>query len=219
MSEFSRELQATAEFNYPESLDAFSQNIPMAWVTKAVKETGRATVRKRRFPAEQAVWLVLGIGLMRNRSINDVCDKLDLAFPDAKGELPSLASSRISKARHRIGVEPLRLLFHTTATEWEKEDTTYSVCGLKILCVDGTQFKVPETGDNQQLGYASGKATFPSVLALTLMSARTHLISDVAFGPITQSEMSYAQQLVGSAPENTLTLFDRGFLSAELFQS
>ncbi|RKE93332.1 IS4 family transposase [Xenorhabdus ehlersii] len=219
MSEFSRELQATAEFNYPESLDAFSQNIPMAWVTKAVKETGRATVRKRRFPAEQAVWLVLGIGLMRNRSINDVCDKLDLAFPDAKGELPSLASSRISKARHRIGVEPLRHLFHTTATEWEKEDTTYSVCGLKILCVDGTQFKVPETGDNQQLGYASGKATFPSVLAVTLMSARTHLISDVAFGPITQSEMSYAQQLVGSAPENTLTLFDRGFLSAELFQS
>ncbi|MDE9483379.1 transposase domain-containing protein, partial [Xenorhabdus bovienii] len=118
MSEFSRELQATAEFNYPESLDAFSQNIPMAWVIEAVKETGRATVRKRRFPAEQAVWLVLGIGLMRNRSINDVCDKLELAFPDAK-----------------IGVEPLRHLFHTTATEWEKEDTTYSTCGLKILCV------------------------------------------------------------------------------------
>nr|WP_197056400.1 transposase domain-containing protein [Xenorhabdus indica] len=71
--------------NYPESLDAFSQNIPMEWVTEVVKETGRATVRKRRFPAEQAVWLVPGIGLMRNRSINDVCDKLDLAFPDAKG--------------------------------------------------------------------------------------------------------------------------------------
>ncbi|MDE9496088.1 IS4 family transposase [Xenorhabdus bovienii] len=219
MSEFSRELQATAEFNYPESMDAFSQNIPMAWVIEAVKETGRATVQKRRFPAEQAVWLVLGIGLMRNRSINDVCDKLELAFPDAKGELPSLASSSISKARHHIGVEPLRHLFHTTATEWEKEDTPYSTCGLKILCVDGTQFKVPETRDNQQLGYASGKATFPSVLAVTLMSARTHLISDVSFGPITQSEISYAQQLVGSAPENTLTLFDRGFFSAELFQT
>ncbi|PHM69735.1 IS4 family transposase [Xenorhabdus kozodoii] len=191
----------------------------MEWVTEAVKETGRATVRKRRFPAEQAVWLVLGIGLMRNRSINEVCDKLDLAFPDAKGELPLLASSSISKARYRIGVEPLRHLFHTTATEWEKEEANYATCGLKILCVDGTQFKVPDTGDNQQLGYASGKATFPSVLAVTLMSARTHLISDVAFGPITQSEISYAQQLVGSVPENTLTLFDRGFLSAELFQA
>ncbi|WP_188923352.1 IS4 family transposase, partial [Shewanella saliphila] len=46
-----------------------------------------------------------------------------------------------------------------------------------------------------------------------------HLISDAAFGPITNSEISYAQQLVGSAPDNSLTLFDRGFMSAELFES
>lgn len=43
------------------------------------------------------------------------------------------------------------------------------------------------------------------------MSTRTHLISDAAYGPITQSEIHYAQQLVGSAPEHSLTLFDRGF--------
>ncbi len=60
MSEFSRELQLTAEFNYPESMDPFRKNIPLAWISQAVKQTGRATVRKRRFPAEQAVWLVLG---------------------------------------------------------------------------------------------------------------------------------------------------------------
>ncbi|WP_408673047.1 hypothetical protein [Xenorhabdus cabanillasii] len=29
----------------------------------------------------------------------------------------------MTQARHRIGVEPLRHLFHTTATVWEKEDT------------------------------------------------------------------------------------------------
>ncbi len=31
MSEFSRELQATATLNYPESINAFSKNIPMEW--------------------------------------------------------------------------------------------------------------------------------------------------------------------------------------------
>ncbi|WNJ95695.1 IS4 family transposase [Vibrio ruber] len=219
MSEFSRELQIAAEFHYPESIDSFQKNIPIEWISEAVKQTGRAAVRKRRFPAEQAVWLVLGIGLMRNRSISDVCDKLELAFPDSKGELPPLATSSIVKARQRIGFEPLRYLFHTTATEWEKEDTATSVCGLKVLSVDGTQFRVPETKDNQQFGYRSATSTFPSVLAVTLTSTRTHLVSDVAFGPITNSEISYAQQLVGSAPDNSLTLFDRGFLSAELFQS
>ncbi|MBD1560038.1 IS4 family transposase, partial [Vibrio sp. S9_S30] len=219
MSEFSLELQATAEFQLSESIDSFRKNIPVEWISEAVQQTGRAAVRKRRFPAEQAIWLVLGIGLMRNRSICDVCDKLELAFPDSKGELPPLATSSIVKARQRVGYEPLRYLFYTTASQWEKEGEPNEVCGLKVLSVDGTQFKTPETPDNQQLGYATGKATFPSVLAVTLMSTRTHLISDAAFGPITNSEISYAQQLVGSAPDNTLTLFDRGFLSAELFEA
>ena len=58
---------------------------------------------------------------MRNRSISDVCDKLELALSDAKGELPPLATSSIVKARQPIGYEPLRYLFHTTASKWETE--------------------------------------------------------------------------------------------------
>ncbi|MGI2174325.1 transposase domain-containing protein, partial [Shewanella ulleungensis] len=53
MSEFSLELQATAEFHFPESIDSFRKNIPIEWVSEAVNQTGRAAVRKRRFPAEQ----------------------------------------------------------------------------------------------------------------------------------------------------------------------
>ncbi|WP_198006570.1 transposase domain-containing protein [Vibrio sp. RC586] len=70
---------------------------------EAVKQTGRASLRKRRFPAEQAVWLVLGIGLLRNRSIQRVCDQLELAFPEAKGELPPLVTSSIIKGREKLG--------------------------------------------------------------------------------------------------------------------
>ncbi|WP_299694666.1 transposase domain-containing protein [uncultured Vibrio sp.] len=60
MSEFSLELQATAELQISESIDSFRKNIPVEWISEAVQQTGRAAVRKRRFPAEQAVWLVLG---------------------------------------------------------------------------------------------------------------------------------------------------------------
>ncbi|MEZ9847221.1 transposase domain-containing protein, partial [Vibrio breoganii] len=57
MSEFSKELQVTAEFCNDHHIDAFSKHIPLEWVEEAVKQTGKASVRKRRFPAEQAVWL------------------------------------------------------------------------------------------------------------------------------------------------------------------
>lgn len=74
MSEFSKELQVTAEFCQEHHLNAFAKYIPQAWEEEAVRQTGRASVRKRRFPAEQAVWLVLGIGLLRDRSIQMVCE-------------------------------------------------------------------------------------------------------------------------------------------------
>ncbi|GAB3520246.1 IS4 family transposase [Photobacterium alginatilyticum] len=219
MSEFSKELQITAEFCQDHYIDAFSKHIPVEWIEEAVQQTGKASVRRRRFPAEQAVWLVLGIGLLRNRSIQDVCDKLELAFPDAKGELPPLATSSIIKGKEKLGFEPLRYLFKLTASQWEKQHKFDEVCGLKVLSVDGTQFKAQNTPSNQEFGFAQRSASFPSVLAVTLMSTRSHVLSDAAFGPVSNSEIHYAQQLVGSAPDNSLTLFDRGFMSAELFMS
>lgn len=219
MSEFSKELLVTAEFCQSQDIDVFAKHVPMDWVAEAVQQTGRASLRTRRFPAEQAVWLVLGIGLMRNRSIQQVCDTLSLAFPDAKGELPPLATSSIIKAKEKLGSEPMRYLFKTTAAQWETQCEFDEIAGLKLLSVDGTYFKTHNTEENHHFGFAQSTASFPSVLAVTLMSTRSHLLSDAAFGPVTHSEIHYAQQLVGSAPEHSLTLFDRGFMSAELLIS
>ncbi|HAS6172706.1 TPA: IS4 family transposase, partial [Vibrio vulnificus] len=219
MSEFSKELQVTAEFCHERPIDVFNKHIPLEWVEEAVQQTGRVSLRKRRLPAEQAVWLVLGIGLQRNRSIQDVCDKLELAFPDVEGELTPMATSSIIKGKERLGDKPMRYLFKTTAQQWEQQAEFDEVCGLKLLSVDGTYFKTHNTEENQHFGFAQKGASFPSVLAVTLMSTRSHLLSDAAFGPVTNSEISYAQQLVGSVPDDSLTLFDRGFTSAELFTS
>ena len=219
MSEFIKELHLTSEFCQEREIDAFTKHIPLEWIEEAVTQTGKASVRKRRFPAEQAVWLVLGIGLLRNRSIPEVCDKLELAFPDAKGELPPLATSSIIKGKEKLGAEPMKYLFKHTAAHWEQSHSFDEVCGLKILSVDGTHFKTQDTPSNRHFGYAQSTANFPSVLPVTLMSTRTHLISDASFGPVSNSEIHYAQQLVGSAPDCSLTLFDRGFFSAELFTS
>ena len=53
------------------------------WIAMALNATGKATLRKRRLPAEQVMWLILGIGLYRKRSIADVAAKLDLALSTA----------------------------------------------------------------------------------------------------------------------------------------
>ena len=65
----------------PGELGHFQQHIDDEWIAEALASTGTATLRRRRLPAEQVVWLVIGMALMRNESIDRVVDFLDLALP------------------------------------------------------------------------------------------------------------------------------------------
>jgi hypothetical protein len=54
-------------------LDTFATSLDAALVTQALEATGTASVRRRKLPAERAVWLILGMALLRDRSIQAVC--------------------------------------------------------------------------------------------------------------------------------------------------
>ena len=99
----------------PDRFDDVRRHIDREWVEQALQATGTATLRRRRLPAEQVVWLVIGMALLRNRSIEDVVDKLDLALP---GQSSTVAKSAIAKARARLGDEPMEWLFKRCAQEW-----------------------------------------------------------------------------------------------------
>lgn len=101
-----RSLAEVAAFT-PEKFDDVRRNVPQEWVEQALQATGTATVRKRRLPAIQVVWLVIGMALFRNLAIVEIVDKLDLALPDRA----PVAASAVPKARARLGAEPLAWLF------------------------------------------------------------------------------------------------------------
>ena len=81
-----------------------------------MEATGTATLRRRRLPAEQVIWLVLGMALLRDRPIAEVVSKLDLALPGKDGS-PVVAPSSVAQARQmeRIAaqakVPPSRISF------------------------------------------------------------------------------------------------------------
>ena len=95
-------LASTAAVPRPEKFGAFAKHLPHEWIEQALQATGSATVRKRRLPAEQVVWLVLGMALFRDRSIVEIVDKLDLALPGV-GEAP-IAPSAVPQARAWLSV-------------------------------------------------------------------------------------------------------------------
>ncbi|MGC5810002.1 DDE transposase, partial [Ralstonia pseudosolanacearum] len=55
--------------------------------------------------------------------------------------------------------------------------------------------------------------------AVTLTAIPTHLVADIRFGRYDTNEMVYAKDLLPEIPDDSLTVFDRGFVSAEILCS
>jgi hypothetical protein len=137
------ELTLTAEV-LPVDAKTFLDRLETEWVREALVATGTATVRKRRLPAEQVVWLVIGMAMMRNRSILDVADKLAIALPGA-----AVAPSAIVQARQKLGPEPVEWLFRQSAQRWSSaRGVAEKWRGLLLLGADGTRFAVADSDAN-----------------------------------------------------------------------
>ena len=66
-------------------LPRFRSSIDPDWIDEALAATGTATIRKRRLPAEQVIWLVLGMGMMRDKPLTEIVAEMDLALPGSRG--------------------------------------------------------------------------------------------------------------------------------------
>src|SRR5712692_8533488 len=63
------------------SFSLFAETLDQRWIAEALAATGAASVRRRKLPAEYVVWLVIGMGLLRDRSIEEVVRHLHLVLP------------------------------------------------------------------------------------------------------------------------------------------
>ena len=109
-------LDVVAAYADGDRLEGLKRHIDPIWIEEALEWSGTVTLRRRRLPAEQVLWLVIGMGLMRAASIERVVDALELALPDRKRTL--IAKSAISQARKRLSDDPLAYLFTVSAAEW-----------------------------------------------------------------------------------------------------
>jgi len=203
----------------PGDLKRFQRFIDPVWIDEALEATGTATVRRRRLPADQVVWMVLGMALLRDDAIERVVDCLDLALPGRDGVV---AKSAIAQARQRLGDEPMAYLFAATAAAWaDKSADRHRWRGLALYGADGTTLRVADTAENreafggQNAGPDKGESGYPMVRILALMALRSHMLSAVRFADYRTGEVTLFDELWRELPDDSLTIVDRNFLVAD----
>jgi hypothetical protein len=136
------------EYAEPESFARLLSSIDAAWIEEALEASGVATIRKRRLPAEQVVWLVLGMALYRDWSISRVVNHLHLAPPGGSGR--GVVPSAPVQARARLGDEPMRWLFERCAQTWAHQSADrHRYRGLALYGVDGTTVRTLDSASRR----------------------------------------------------------------------
>jgi hypothetical protein len=214
------DLRPLVESQPPLEWDRLGQHLPYDWIECAVQASGSASVRRRRLPAQQVVWLVIALALYRHQSISEVVDELDLALPTLHASFVS--KSAITQARQRTGAAPLAWLFHESARNWVAQDQAkYLFKGFALFAMDGTTLQTADSVANRKHFGASAAThdrvgSYPQLRAVTLTALATRLVRDASFGPYDTSEMIRARELIQRVPNSSITVFDKGFLSAQL---
>ena len=208
-------LGIVAEYSDGDRLEGLKRHIDPIWIEEALAWSGTVTLRRRRLPAEQVLWLAIGMGLMRNAAIERVVDALELALPDSKGTL--IAKSAISQARKRLGEDPLAYLFAVSAAEWAGRSADANRWrGLALYGMDGTTMRVADSPENRttfggQSG-SRGESGYPSVRVVAMMALRSHVLSAFRFANYGTGETTLARGIWNEVPENSLVIVDRNFL-------
>lgn len=196
-------------------LERFAASLEPEWIEAALEATGTTSIRRRKLPAEQVIWLVLGMALYRDRAITTVLDHLGLV----QGDDNAVAGSAVSKARYRLGPEPIKWLFERVASAWSSKSEIGGYRGLSLYGIDGTHLRVPDSDENfEHFGKPGGRggsndAGYPQLRLVAVMNLANRLLSAVRVAPIATSEQELARMLWDEIPDDSLVVADRGFLS------
>lgn len=213
-------LAALSTGTLPASFDGIRSHLPLEWIQSCLAEHGIATLRRRKLPVEQVVWLVVGMALFRDRSIPEIIQRLDLVLPNETGARRSLAKSAIPPARDRLGVEPLRSLFESSARRWALESADrHRWRGLQVLGIDGTTLRVPDSPENRMVFESHSGSAYPLVRLVVLMALRSRLALECSFAGCRTGESSLAKDLLPLIPGNSVTIFDRYFHNYSIWNS
>jgi hypothetical protein len=205
------------------SLGVLASAVPRDVIDDAVAACGRSAKRlDGKLPPHVMVWFAMAMALFADDDYEEVAARLAGTLGswgcwDARWGPPT--SGGITRARERLGPEPLRDIFARVAVPVADLLTRGAFLGAwRLMSIDGFEWDAPDTpGNAAAFGYpGSGteRPAFPKVRVVTVSECGSHAVADAEIGGVAgkgAGEQSLARRLYARLEEDWLLIADRNF--------
>lgn len=209
------------------TLGVLTERIPVEHVERVLEETDRESQRQRKLPMRVMVYYVIALGLYMQVSYGEVLrcllEGLDWLGLPVKS-IRTVQMSSISRARMRLGVEPLKMLYEELVVPVATPKTRGAwYRGRKLVSIDGSTVDVADTQENEKAfgrpGASRGTAGFPKIRLVSLVENGTHVLFGTQHGPYRgSSEKALAAEALKRLTEGMLCRADRNFFGFKLWE-
>src|ERR1035437_4398272 len=207
------------------ALGVLTATFPRRLVDEVIEATGRREQRHRLLPAHLSLYYVLAMTLFSSSGYEEVMRSLTEGLAgasDGRGQYELSSQVAISKARTRLGSEPLAELFTRACVPLATPATPGAFYRQwRLVSMDGTTIDVANTPANAGVfaragtGRGDGSA-FPHVRVVALGECGTRAVIAAAMDSYAVGEVSLAKRLVAALQPGMLCLADRGFTAQPL---
>jgi Insertion element 4 transposase N-terminal/Transposase DDE domain len=213
------------------AIGVLTATFPPELVDRVVAETGRTQRRQRLLPARVVVYFTLAMCVFGQVGYEEVARLLTHGLAWARRwrggwQVPTTGS--ITRARARLGPEPLEALFTQTAGPLATSATRGAwYRGWRLVAVDGTRLDVADTPANHAAfgrpkTHRGEQTAFPQVRVVGVAECGTHALLAAAMGPLAKGETTLAAGLLGEGGAlgaGMLLLADRLLAGAQLWRT
>src|SRR3954452_12188017 len=207
------------------SLGVIARTFPAEEVRQVLAETGKASERERDLPAHVMVYYAIALALYMPSGTREVlrCLLEGLRWLWGAEAVRVAGKSGISRARTRLGAEPLRRLYERAVRPIATPATKGArYRGWRLVSLDGSCLDVADPAENGAAfgrpGAGGGESAFPQLRFVALVENGTHVLFGARLGSFADGETTLARDALTALQAGMLCLADRQFFGHALWQ-
>lgn len=208
------------------NIGVLTTRFPLDQVHEVLQRTGKASKRLRDLPAHVMMYYVVALALYRAEGSREVLRLLLEGLRSIVGlgvEVVPAGKAAISRARSRLGMEPVKALYDKIVgpiADARTQGAFYR--GWHVVALDGFTLETPDTVANEEAfgrpkSPSGGKSAYPLVRGVGLVEVGTHVLFGAVLGDYYTGEVTLARQVVPRLKKGMLCLADRYFPGFELW--